>query len=158
MSFVSTEEFQRLGREVNAEMSALDEAVDRTWNDKRKLGADRVPFPDGPWWQRWQGFHGSWTQYYEEQVKPTPIMPWHDDGDLREWGRQLDTWKDDFNRGQAENAKRQLGGPVLPTVPTGKSDSSFGLGGLLTSGLVVGAVLAVGYLVSSTANLKRSFT
>lgn len=158
MSYVTTEDFQREGRQVHSEMTALNEAVDRTTAQRAKLGADKVPFPDGPWWQRWEGFWGSWTQYYDQQIRPTPILPFHDDGDIQEWARQLDTWKAEFSRGQAQNAQaaRELGGPTGPTLP--KGSGGFNAGSLMTYGLVVGAVVSLGYFVSSTANLKRAFS
>ena|SRR5437868_4560593 len=154
MSFVTTEEFQREGREVDSEMTALQEAVSRTTADAQKLGAAKVPFPDGPWWQRWQGFYGSWTQYYQEQVRPTPVLPLHDDGDIKQWSADLGTWKAEFAKGQLQNAAKQLGGPLTDTLHASSSavPGWFKVGGVLVA-LGVG-----GYFLSSVGNVKRAFT
>ena len=150
MSFVTTAEFQREGRAVNSEMVALDEAVARTMKDPAKN-----PFPDGPWWQRWQGFRGSWSQYYEEQIKPVPVLPLHDDGDIQQWNKDLGEWKADFAKGQVANAAKQLGGPLTSSLPGGGPSS------VPTAIKVVGGVVVLGvagYFLSSVGSVKRAFT
>lgn len=156
MAFVSTEEFQREGRAVDSEMTSLQEAVNRTSVDRQKLGASKVPFPDGPWWQRWQGFYGAWTQYYQEQVRPTPILPLHDDGDIQQWAKELADWKAEFAKGQTQNATAQLGGPLTRGGAPGDGGSS------IPSAVKVVAVLAGlglgGYFLSSVGSVKRAFS
>lgn len=155
MGFVSTEEFQREGRAVDSEMVALDEAVDRVVM-QRQRGAS-MPFPDGPWWQRWKGFRGSWSQYFEEQVKPTPMLPVHDDGDIQQWSKDLDAWKAEFAKGQVTNATQELGGPKTATLPGSSSDGSSSMPSALKAVGAIAALGAVGYLLSSAGNLKRAF-
>jgi hypothetical protein len=156
MAFVSTEEFQREGRAVDSEMTSLSEAVDRTTKERQTLGASKVPFPDGPWWQRWQGFYGGWTQYYQEQVRPTPVLPLHDDGDIQQWAKELADWKADFAKGQAQNATAQLKGPLTRGgAPDGSSSS---LPGAVKVGVVLAALGLGGYFLSSVGSVKRAFS
>jgi hypothetical protein len=152
MALVTTEEFQREGRAVDGDMTALDEAVDRTQGQKQQLGEAKVPFPEGPWWQRWKGFRGAWSQYFEEQVKPTPFLPLHDDGDIQQWQTDLRQWTDDFAKGQKQNqAVPQLAGP-LGSGPGTSSAATIG------KALAVVAFLgAAGYALSNAAALKRAF-
>lgn len=156
MAFVSTEEFQREGRAVNSEMVSLDEAVDRTSKDQQKLGEKNVPFPDGPWWQRWKGFYGSWTQYFGEQVQPTPILPVHDDGDIQQWGKELAQWKADFAKGQTQNATAQLKGPLTKGGAPGEGDGS--LPGAIKLVAILAALGIGGYFLSSVGSVKRAFS
>lgn len=143
MAFIAFQDFQRQGGALNSEMGALNEAIARVVADQRNRGGELVPFPDGPWAQRWQGFYSSWTRYYQEQVIPTPVLPVHDDGDLQTWTRELADWKADFAKGQTQNAAAQLRGS---TATTG--------GGTLKLFAILAALVVGGYVLSQ----KRAFS
>lgn len=147
MSIVPTSEYLAYGRRVNSEMVALEEAVTRS----SKATKNRVPPP--AWWQRWEGFYGSWTQYYNENIVKNQILPLQDDGDLTEWAKQADTWKIDFAKEQAKGGVNELAGPL---GKTDKVETSNPLGDIQTATkvvLIVGVVASVGYLLSSAARI-----
>jgi hypothetical protein len=150
MSFVTSSELQREGAAVNSEVLSLDEAVDRAFQGKQ-------PFPDGPWWQRWKGFRGSWSQYYEEQIKPTPLLPFHDDGDVQNWSKELGAWKGEFSKGQAANSVKDLGGPITgpPIAPNGGSST---VPTTLKALAALAGLGAVGYFLANVASVKRAFS
>lgn len=168
MSLSTTENWQRYGRQIDADMTVLDEAVDH-------FGIGRV---GGAWWQGWKGFYGGWTQYYQGEVKPNPISPLHDDSDLTEFANKLDVWKKEFSSIQATvkaaDAKAGTPPPVGGYTPTalldttstqgetttGKVDDATkgsSLGWLIPLSVALVGTFGVAYLLSSAAKLKSAF-
>lgn len=160
MSFVATDDWQRYGRQIDADMTVVDDSVDKLL----PLGMS------GEFWQGWKGFYGGWTQYYQEDVKPTPVLPWHDDSPLTEYAQKLDVWKSEVKSLQDQFLKtKKIAVPIAPTAllsttsTQAQSDTGANTGtSRSTSWLVpVGATFVglflIGYVLSSGAKLRSAF-
>ena len=148
MSYLNVSDWQIKWRALAADMTMLQQQIGAVQALQKKDPAG-YPFPSGDWWQTSQGFFGEFSQFYSEQVQPTPIIPWQSTEDLDKYRARYEQLRADFIGGQKVN-KTQLGAGNVEAPPSAA-------GGLTTALWIVGGVMAlgaVGYVLSGVARLE----
>jgi len=107
MSFVSSDEYMRLGRKVGGEADGLNDAVQAALRD-------HAAYMTGDWWERWMGWYGAWTQFRSANIDKVPFIPVQDTSDVDQWAKEVDAWKADLARIQlsAPAAQQHFQGPT----------------------------------------------
>lgn len=142
---MGVDEFLRYGQRVNSDVLLVEAAV------KRAMDRNLI---DGPWWQSFQGFRNSWSQFYDENISHPPLMPWQGTGSLDTFADQAAGWA----KALIEKTKGAEQVPGVP--PAGKekgSDILPKVADLEIPGTWLGAlaIAAVGALAIAVATTQR---